>query len=138
MVAPNSSGNIRVCIDSKPLNKALKMSHHPTLVLDDFLHKLSKVKVFSVYDVQNGYWHVELMKESSVLTTFATPEGQYRWKRLPFGLSSAPEIFQAKMDNAIVGLRGAGTIVDDVNIWGEETTKEAEEDHHKLEKTIIS
>lgn len=132
VVAPKSNGKIRVCIDPKPLNKALKRSHHPTPVLDDFLHKLSRAKVFSVCDVQNGYWHVELNEESSLLTTFATPQGRYRWKRLPFGLSTAPEIFQAQMDSAISGLKGVSTIVDDMIIWGEgETLAEAEEDHDR-------
>ena len=83
-------------------------------------------------DVQNGYWHVELTEESSLFTTFTTPSGRYRWKRLPFGLSSAPEIFQGNMDNTIAELRGVGTIVDDMFVWGEgETLVEAEEDYDR-------
>ena len=89
-------------------------------------------KIFSVCDVQNGYWHVELTEESSLLTTFAIPAVRYQWKQLPFGLSSAPEIFQGKMDNTIAELRGVGTIVDDMIVWGEgETLVEAEEDYDR-------
>ena len=53
---------------------------------------LTEAKVFSVLDVRNGFWHIELDKESSLLTTFATPFGRYRWKRTPFSISAAPEI----------------------------------------------
>ena len=82
-------------------------------------------------EVQNGYWHDELTEESSLLT-FATSAGCYRWKWLPLELLSAAEIFQAKMDDAIAGLRGVSTIVDDRIMWGEEETMaEAEEDDDK-------
>ena len=55
---PNSK--LRVCIDPQPFNKALKRSHYLLPVIDDLLPDLSKAKVFSVCDVKNGFWHVEL------------------------------------------------------------------------------
>jgi len=70
MKKPN--GKLRVCIDPKPLNKALNHSHYPLPVIDDLLPDLSKAKVFSVCDVTNGFWQVELDEASSYLTTFAT------------------------------------------------------------------
>ena len=49
-----------------------------------------------VCDVSNGFWHVKLDEESSLLTTFETPLGRYKWKRMPFGISPAPEVFQRR------------------------------------------
>ncbi|KAI8511996.1 hypothetical protein Bbelb_110960 [Branchiostoma belcheri] len=52
---------------------------------------LKKAKVFSVLGAKSGYWQVVLDEESSLLTTFNTPSGRYKWKRLPFGIKSSPE-----------------------------------------------
>ncbi len=124
------SGRLRICIDPKPLNKALKRNHYPLPTMDDALPELSKAKVFSVLDVKNGYWHVELDKESSYLTTFGTPFGRYRWLRMPFGICPASEYFQAKLDQAIENLPGTRPIVDDILIMGNgDTMTEAEADH---------
>jgi hypothetical protein len=48
-----------------------------------------------------GFWHVHLDEESSYLTTFNTPFGRYRWLRMPFGITSAPEEYQRRQDQAI-------------------------------------
>ena len=67
------SQKIRLCIDPKPLNWALKRSIYPLPTLEDVLPKLAKAKVFSVCDLRNGFWHCKLDEESSLLTTFNTP-----------------------------------------------------------------
>ena len=113
-----SDGSIRLCIDPKPLNKALKRNHYPHPVIEDLLPNLSKAKVFTVLDAKNGFWHVQLDQESSYLTTFATPWGHYRWKRMPFGISAAPEEFQRRLDTALKGLEGVRPICDDILIYG--------------------
>lgn len=98
-------GSIRLCIDPKPLNKALKRNHYPHPDIEDLLLDLAKAKVFTVVDAKNGFWHVQLDQESSYLTTFATPWGRYRWKRMPFSVSPAPEEFQRYLDSALEGVK---------------------------------
>ena len=71
------NGKLRVPIDPKPLNKALKRSQYLMPTLDDFLPELTEPKIFSVLDVKNRFWHIELDKSSSKLTTFGTPYGRY-------------------------------------------------------------
>ena len=122
LVVKKLNGKLRVCIDRKPFNKALKRSHYPLPVIDDLLPDLSKAKVFSVRDVKNGVWHVELDEASSYLTTFGTPFGCYRWLKLPFGISPASEYFQHRLDQAIEGLPGVRTVADDILITGEADT----------------
>ena len=78
------SGKIRLCIDPKPLNKALKRSHYMLPVIEVIIPELASAKVFTVCDVKNGFWHIELDEESSYLTTFQTPYGRYRYCRMPF------------------------------------------------------
>ena len=83
VVVKKSNGKLRMCIDSMPLNKALKHSHHPLPVIGDLLPDLSKAKVFSICDVKNGFWHVELDEASTYLTTFSTPFGSNYHFRSP-------------------------------------------------------
>lgn len=71
------NGRLRICIASRPLNRALKRSHFPLPTINGTLPDLSKAKVFTVWDVKQRFWHMKLEDESSYLTTFATPFGQF-------------------------------------------------------------
>lgn len=132
VVATKSSGDLRVCIDPKELNKALKRERYPIPVIDDVLPELAKARLFTKVDAKNGYWHVVLDEESSKLTTFDTPFGRYLWKRLPFGLSVASEIFQKRLNQALDKLDGLLSVHDDMVIYGVgETDEAALEDHDR-------
>ncbi|XP_028415786.1 uncharacterized protein K02A2.6-like [Dendronephthya gigantea] len=135
VIATKESGDIRLCIDPKQLNGALKRERYPIPVIDDVLPDLAKAKVFTKVDARNGYWHVQLDEPSSRLTTFDTPFGRYRWKRLPFGICAASEIFQKRLNQALDRLDGLLTVHDDMVIYGVgETEEEAIVDHNtKLE-----
>lgn len=110
------NGKPRVCIDPKPLNKALKRSQFPLQTIEDVLPDTSKAKVFTVCDVKSRFWHVKLEEGSSYPTTFSTPFGHFRWLRMPMGISPAPEVFQRKLTQALDGLLGLYIIADDVLI----------------------
>lgn len=112
-VAEKKSG-IRICIDPRPLNEALLREHYKLPVLEDILPELTGAQKFSVCDLKAGYLHCELDDESSLLTTFATPFGRYRWLRLPFGLKVSSEIFERRLYQALEGLPGVRCIADDV------------------------
>ena len=75
-------------------------------------------KVFSIFKVCSGFWLVKIDDPSSYLTTFNMPFGCYRWKLLPFGICSAPEVFQKRMHKLIEGLTGVEVIADDFIIIG--------------------
>ena len=111
-------------MDARDLNNAIKRPHHLLPVIEDMLGDLANAKVFSVVDVKNGFWHVELTKESSLLTTFNTPFGRFRWLRMPFGINAASEEFQRRMNEIVEGLNGVKVIVDDILIVGRGQTKQ--------------
>ena len=96
-VATKKDGSLRICIDPRSLNLALKREHYQLPVLEDILPDLARAKVFSKVDLSHGYWHCVLEEDSSALTTFSTPFGRCRWTRLPFGLSVSSEIFQKRL-----------------------------------------
>ena len=85
-----------------------------TLLNDEVLPKLAKAKVFTVLDVKDGFYQVKLDKESSLLTTFWTPLGRYRCLRMPQGISSVPEEYQRRQNEALAGLNGVEVIAENI------------------------
>ena len=132
LVVRKPNGKIRICIDPKPLNKALRRCNYMMGTIDDVLPQLAKAKVFSSMDVFRGFWNLELDGESKALTCFQSPFGRYQFRRLAFGLSPSPEIFQARIHATLEGLPGVAAIADDILVYGcGETTEEAEKDHDR-------
>ena len=94
-----ASGELRVCLDPRNLNKAIKRTYHKIPTLDELSHELAGATVFSKLDAKHGYWSIELEEESSNLCTFNSPAGKYKFCRLPFGLCVSQDIFQKYMDD---------------------------------------
>ena len=112
------------------IQSPLKKLYRETIILyqlfiDDLLLELSRAQVFAVADVKNGFWHVPLDDESSKLTTFATSWGCFRWLRMPFGISPAPEEFQRRLNEVIEGHDGVRTVADDIIVFGVGDTEDA-------------
>ena len=82
------------------------------------LSQLSTGKLFSKLDANSGFWQIVLAPESRALTTFLTPWGRFQFRRFPFGLSSAPEIFQRSIEKILGGLEGVVCMMDDVLVFG--------------------
>ena len=138
-LATKKSGELRICIDPRPLNKALRREHYKLPALDDVLPELSKAGIITTVDLKSGYWHVKLDAESSKLTTFATPpHGRFRWLRLPFGTNILAEIFAKRLHDCVHDLPGLICVADDIMIYGVGSTdEEAMIDHDvKLEKLL--
>ena len=78
------------------LLKSLESKKEYVLIptLEEIQTKLTDKKYFTVLDLKDGFYHVNLDDKSSKLCTFSTPFGCYRFLRLPFGLNLAPEYFQ--------------------------------------------
>ena len=79
-----------------------------------------------------AFTQIQLDEMSSFTTTMQTPWGRYRWLRLPYGISYAPEEFQRRIHEALDGLEGVFNIADDVLIYGlGNSPEEAEAAHDK-------
>ena len=79
MVVVAKPGNIRICLDLKDLNKAIKRPKYQMPTLDETLSKLGKAKVFATLDAKEGFYQIKLDDDSSKLTTFWTPFGRIRY-----------------------------------------------------------
>ena len=126
-VKKKNTKDIRFCIDPRDLNEALQRQHYPMRTIEEVVSRIPNAK-YSVLDASSGFWQVPLDQESSLKTTFNTPHGRYRFLRLPFGINSAPEVFQKAMDNLFSDCP-CEIIVDDLLIWG---ATEEEDDQNLL------
>ena len=118
VVVPKKSGQVRICVDLKPLNKSVLREVHPLPKVDETLAQLAGAKIFSKLDANSGFWQIPLSKPSRLLTTFITPMGRYCFNKLPFGISSAPEHFQRRMSELLAGLEGVLCQMDDILVFG--------------------
>ena len=117
VIKPN--GKLRISIDPRDLNKAIKREHYPMKTIEDVVTRMPNAKILSILDASSGFWQIKLDNESSLLCTFNTPFGRYKFKRLPFGLSSPQDVFQDVMSEIFDGIEGVEVVVDDLLIWGE-------------------
>ena len=118
VAVPKSNGDARVCVDMRRANEAVTREWHPIPTLEEILAALNGAAVFSKLDLRWGYHQIELHPESRVLTTFSTHKGLKRYKRLIFGLSSAPEMYQYVIQRTLQGIPGVRNISDDIIVFG--------------------
>jgi hypothetical protein len=119
VIIPKPSGDIRVCVDMRQANTAVIRERHPIPTVDEVLHRMNSSKVFSKIDLRAGFHQIELEEESRSVTTFTCHLGIFRYKRLMFGISSAPELFQHIVQQVLADCEGVENISDDLIVHGD-------------------
>jgi hypothetical protein len=109
----------RFCIDFRKLNKITIFDPEPMPNPDQLFSKLTSSKFFSKVDLTKGYWQIPLSEESKNLTAFLTPESQYRFKYMPFGLVTAPAVFTRMMRKLLSGQANVINYIDDILVYTE-------------------
>ena len=132
VIVEKKNGSLRLCLDPKDLNCAIKREHYRIPTADDIASRMSGKKVFSILDQKDGFWQMRLDEPSSKLCTFNTPFGRYRFLRCPFGISSAPEVFQKRNDSLFGDIDGVEVIFDDIIIAGKSL-----EEHDQILETVL-
>ena len=134
-VKADGSTKMRLCLDpSQTVNKAIIIPKYQIPTIQELLPRLShkKHKLFTIIDALDGFTQVELDEASKDLTTMHTPWSRFRWCRLPYGISCAPDEFQRRIHEALEGLDGVFSIADDVLVMGQgNTPDEAEREHDR-------
>lgn len=125
--------DIRICVDMRLANKAIIREKHPLPTMDDMLPNLRNSKWYTKLDIRNAFHQVELSEQSRPITTFISKQGLFRYKRLMFGISSAPELFQKVMEKLLLGCDGCIVYIDDILIFAEN-----EEEHDLRLECVLS
>ena len=131
---PQGDGKIRICGDYKvTVNQSLQVDQYPLPKLEDLFTLLAGGEKFSKINLTQAYLQLQLEEESREFVTVNTHMGLYRYTRLPFGIASAPAIFQRTMDTILQGLNHVQCYTDDILVTG------ADDDEHfyNLEEVLV-
>jgi hypothetical protein len=112
------TGDHRLCIDYRALNKKTIKESYPMPLIDDQIDALSGNNYFTTLDLASGYYQIPIKEQDKPKTAFVTPEGHFEFNRMPFGLANAPATFQRMMHLVLGNMRHkeALTYLDDVII----------------------
>jgi len=116
-----SDGSVRICGDYKStFNQAAVVDQYPIPKVEDLLAEMSGGKQWSKLDLTSAYMQLELDEDSKDYTTINTHRGLYRYNRLPFGISSAPAIFQNFLENLLKSIPFVVVRLDDILVSGKD------------------
>ena len=118
VVIPKADGDIRVCVDMRQANTANQRERYPVPSTDELLHELNGSKVFSKLDLKWGFHQITLSEDSRAMTSFVTHCWILQYKRLMFGVSSAPEQCQRIIRDVLRSCEGVVNIADDIIVHG--------------------
>jgi hypothetical protein len=129
VVKPNK---LRICLDPRNLNQAIRREHFKLPTREEISAKFANCQVYSKLDASKGFWQMKLDEESSKLCTFITPWGRFKYKRLPFGISCAPEIYHRTIYNMFAHLKGVESSMDDICIGAK-----TQDEHDQLLRQVL-
>ena len=119
VAVPKKDGRVRICGDYKvTINPMLDVNQYPLPRPEDLFATLAGAKRFTKLDISHAYNQLILDEESRPYLTINTHRGLYRYNHLPFGVASAPAVFQKTMDTILRGLKGVICYIDDILITG--------------------
>jgi hypothetical protein len=109
----------RLVVDYRKLNAKTVGNAYPLPDITEILDQLGQAKYFSCLDLAMGYHQIDMDPKDIEKTAFSTKEGHWAYRRMPFGLKTAPATFQRVMNTALSGLTGTRCFVflDDIVIY---------------------
>lgn len=119
LVVPKGKDDIRLVVDLRGPNKCIVRTPFRMPTLEAILSNLNGAEWFSTIDLTSAFFHVVLHEGSRHLTNFFAGNTTYRFKRLPFGLCNAPDIFQEILQTTVLaGCEGQCNYLDDILVYG--------------------
>ena len=105
VVVPRSDGSVRICGDYKvTINQVVDDEQYPLPTAQDLYSTLAGSKVFTKLDLTHAYAQMSVDEASRKYLSINTHKGLYAYTKLPYGVKSAPKIFQATMDKILAGV----------------------------------
>lgn len=101
LLVKKKDGSDRMCVDYRKLNEITIKDRFPLPLIDDHIDRLGKHKYFTSLDMATGFHQIPMDRDSIPLTGFVTPEGQYEYLKMPYGLANAPVVYQRIMTKTL-------------------------------------
>ena len=133
VMVKKKDGSNRVCVDFRKLNKITEVDPEPMTTAEDLFRRLSGKKYLSKIDLTKGYWQIPVAPEDVHKTAFVTPDVQYEFTRMPFGMVNSGATLVRGLRKILEGMPGVGSYVDDIVIYSDSW-----EDHIKTLKELFS
>ena len=111
-----SDGSVRICTDFRKVNLILHESKFPIPNMNELISSASGHKFYSKLDLKNAYLQLLVAPEDTKYLVINTHLGLYKYSRLPFGLHSAPSIFQRFIEQLLSNIEGVFPYIDDILI----------------------
>lgn len=111
VLVKKNKGRTRMCVDYRGLNKITVRDNYQLPLIEDCIEYLEGKTLFTVLDLKSGFHQVKVHEDSVKYTAFVTPNGQYEYTRMPFGLKNAPSVFQRFINNIFRYLMEKGLII---------------------------
>nr|XP_054759498.1 uncharacterized protein LOC129265535 [Lytechinus pictus] len=125
VIVKKKDGKNRFCVDYRKMNAVTMIDNEPIPNMEEIIRDVGTAKVFSKIDLCKGYWQIPVRIEDRSKTAFVTPDGQYEFKVLPFGMVNAPSLFTRMMRTLVDGMPNVVHYIDDILIssssWEEHT-----------------
>ena len=118
VVPRRPTGEIRLCVDLRDVNKAIIPDRYPLPSQEELMTEFCGSTIFSKLDLRKSYLKIPLHEDSNYLTAFITHDGVFQYKHMPYGLSCAPSAFQKILSSILSGVKGAFNIIDDIIVHG--------------------
>lgn len=121
LLVKKKDGSDRLCVDYRELNRNTVPDRFPLPLISDQIQRLKGANYFTILDAASGFHQIPIHKDSIERTAFVTPDGQYEYLTMPFGLRNAPSVFQRAMYKALGNLVNTFVVcyLDDVMIVSE-------------------
>jgi hypothetical protein len=97
------TGQIKLCIDFRNLNKVSLKYNYPLPKMDHILQKVVGASRISLLDGFSGYNHVLFHPDNQEKTTFTTPWGNFMYVKMPFGLMNVGAHFPKSNGHFLCG-----------------------------------
>ena len=133
-IIPKKDGKVRFVSDFRVLNKKIKRKPYPLPRIADLLQDMSGFTYATALDLSMGYYAIRLSPKSSDACTIVTEFGKFKYKRLPMGVSCAPDVFQAKINELLGDIEGICAYIDDLLLL----SKGSWEDHLERLEEVLS